>query len=123
MRDSTLYARKKLAETGNIQKSFGRVVPGGLQEDVVRFVGAQDVVDEIGRYGHLTARFFLARVPPLDQAGNDGAVAEGAFQQARFGEPGIEIVAENIFLEQGIERDPAGGKQQRQVAETPDGEA
>ncbi len=43
--------------------------------------------------------FSLPGVPPLDQAGDDGGVAEGAFHQAALGQPGVKIVAEHVDLE------------------------
>src|SRR6478735_4654707 len=51
------------------------------------------------------------RKAALDQAGDHRALAEGAFHQRRFGEPGLEIVPEHVLGEQfvheaGIARGP-----------------
>jgi hypothetical protein len=43
---------------------------------------AQHVIDEVGRHRHLPAALLLAGKAPLDQARDDGAVAEGALHQA-----------------------------------------
>ena len=60
-----------------------RVVPGGLQQQMVGLVAAQHVVDEVGREGDLPARLALARMVALDQPADHRDLAEGALQQVR----------------------------------------
>ena len=75
-----------------------------LQQDVVGLVAAEHVVDEVGRDRHLPAGLFLARMPALDQPGDDGAIAERALQQVRIREPRLEIVAQHVLVEEIGER-------------------
>ena len=79
-----------------------------LQQDVVGLVLAQHVVDQVGGDRHLPPGLLLPGMAALDQARDDGADAEGALHQARLGEPGIEIVAEHVLVEQ-----PARGRAAR----------
>ena len=70
----------------------------------------------------LPARFLLAGIAPLDQPGDDGAGAECALHQRRFGEPGLQIVAQHVLVEQRGERQLAARDVQGDIAEAPDGE-
>ena len=70
---------------------------GGAQQHMVGLVLAQHVIDKVGRDGDLAARLLLSREPPLDQAGNDRAIAEHALHQRRFGKPGLQIVAQHVL--------------------------
>ena len=72
-----------------------------------RLVLAQHVVDEVGGDRELAARLFLAGKPLLDQSGDDRAGAEGALHQRRFREPGLQIVAQHVLVEQLREREIA----------------
>ena len=58
----------------------------GFEQDVLGFVGAQDVVDEVGGEGDLAARLALARVLTLDEAADDGDLGHQNFwgMHARF---------------------------------------
>jgi len=100
MHDSTLDTREHFAEPAHVKKSGRGIGTRRAQQDVIGLMAAQHVVDEIGRNRQLAARFFLAREPAFDQAGDDRAIAEGAFHQRRFGKPGFEIIAEHILIEQ-----------------------
>ena len=71
---------------------------------MIGLVLAQDVVDEIGRDRDLPPRLLLPRKPPLDQAGNHGAVPERAFHQRGFGEPILQVVAEHVLREQLVKK-------------------
>ena len=73
------------------------------QQHVVGVVLAQHVVDQVGAEGDLAAGLLLARMPPLDQARNDRAVAEGALDQRAFGHPLLEIVAQDVDVEQLVD--------------------
>src|SRR3546814_10045691 len=70
---------------------------------MVRFVPAEHVVDQVGVESDLPPSLLLTRVPPLDQAGDDGDVAKRALQKARFGHPGFQVVAEHVLGEQRSE--------------------
>ena len=65
---------------------------------------------------HLAAGLLLAGEAPLDQAGDDRAIAEGALHQRGFREPGLEIVAQHVLVEQRVEIEPALADHQRAVA-------
>ena len=92
-----------IAEPLNIQKPRCCILPRCLQQDMVGLVAAQNVIDQIGRDRHLTSGFFLAGMAPLDQPGNDSAIAEGAFEQPAFLQPGFQIIAQHVLVEQ-VER-------------------
>ena len=81
------------------EKACGRVGPGGLQENVVRVVPAQHVVDEIGRQRDLAPGFLAARMAALDEAGDDRYLPERALHQVRLRQPRVEIVAEHVLGE------------------------
>ena len=49
-------------------------------------------------------------------------VAEGAPHQRGLVEPGLEVVAQHVLVEQLVERQPAGADQRREIAEAPDGD-
>src|SRR5689334_2642133 len=67
MHDSPADAGEHRAEPSNVEKAAGGIGPGRLQENVVGFMAAEHVVDEIGRDGDLAARLLLAGVALLDQ--------------------------------------------------------
>ena len=60
----------------------------------------QHVVDQVGRDRHLPAALLLAGMAPLDQAGNHRAIAEHALEQVALVQPGLEIVAQHVLVEQ-----------------------
>ena len=62
--------------------------------------------------------FSSPRMAPLDQPGDDRAVAEGALHQRGFREPRVEIVAQHVLVEQLVERQSPCAMQ-RQVAAAP----
>ena len=80
MPDSALDAAKEITEPRDVQEPCGRIGPRCLEQDVVRVVAAQHVVDEVGGDGDLAAGLLAARVAPLDQAGDDRA----AWRNVRF---------------------------------------
>ena len=94
----------------------GGICMGGAQQDVIRFVGSEHIVDEVGGDGDLAAGLFLTGVPLLDQTGNDGAVAEGALHQNGFLKPAFKIVAHHVFIEERRHVDAA------HILPAPDGE-
>ena len=89
---------------------------------MVRLVRPEHVIDEVAGDGDLPAGLFLARMPPLDQPGNDGGVAECALQQVGIGQPRLQIVAQHVLIEQGFQRWLAGLKQRAHIAQPPHGE-
>ena len=58
----------------------------------------------------------------LDQAGDDGAIAEGALHQRGFGEPFLEVVAQHVLVEKLRERELAAPDAQIEIAQAPHGE-
>ena len=122
MPDSSPDPLQKAAQASDIDESGCSVGKGSLEENVVRLVLAEHVVDEIGRNRHLPARLFLSRMAALDQPRDDGADAEGALHQARLGKPGVEIVAEHVLVEQSREVEPSGPHHLAHIGEAPDAE-
>ena len=105
-----------------VESGTSGVGPRRTKQQMVGLMAAQHVVDQIGRDGDLAARFFLAGKAPLDQAGDDRTVAKRALHQRRLGEPGFQIVAEHVFIEQRGKRKLTALEPQRHIAETPDSE-
>src|SRR5262249_20121717 len=105
MNDSPPDAREHLAEPADIQEPGGGVGTRGTQQWVALLVLAQHVVDEVGRDRHLAARLLLPRKAALDQACDDRAIAEGALHQSGFREPGLQIIAQHVLVEQRGERE------------------
>ena len=64
--------------------------------------------------------FSLPGKAALDQPGDDGAGAEGALHQRRLGEPGFEVVAQHVLVEQRRERQLAALDALRDIAQAPD---
>ena len=122
MDDSALDAREHIAQAAHVEEAGCGIGPRRAQQHVVGLVAAQHVVDEVGGDRDLAAGFLLARETALDQAGDDRAVAKCALHQRRFGEPGFEIVAEHVFVEQSRQRNLAALEPRRDVAKTPDRE-
>ncbi len=93
-----------------------------LQEDMVRFVAAQDVVDEIGRDRDLPASLFLARMATFDQAGDHCTLAKRALQHEAFGKPGLQIIAQHVLVEQVTQREMVAVDHLSHIVQRPDGE-
>ena len=100
MPDSSLHAAQKIAEPRDVEKPCGRIRPRRLDEDVVRVVAAQHVIDEVRRHGDLASRLLAPAVAALHQARNQRHLAERALHQVRFGEPGVEVVAQHVLGEE-----------------------
>ena len=120
MPDSPLDALQKLAKPRDVEQTCGGICPCCFEQNVVRIVAPQHVVDEIGRHRDLPAGFYLAGMTPLDQPGDDGCQTERALHQTAFGEPGIEIVAKHVLLEQFRKIDAVICNRRRDVAAAPD---
>ena len=93
-------------------RASGGLLARSAQEDVVGIVLAQHVVDQVGAEGNLAAGLLLAGMAPLDQAGDDSTVPEGALDQRALGHPLLEIVAEDVDGEQlidAVDRDGTPG--------------
>ena len=101
--DSPPDATQHHAQTPHVEESRRRIGARGAQQHVIRLVLAQHVVDEIGGHRDLPPGFLLTRKAALDQPGDDRAIAEGALHQRRFGEPGLQVVAEHVLGEQVVE--------------------
>ena len=122
MDNSALDAREHFAEPLDVEQAGGGVGARGAQQDVVGLMLAQHVIDQVGRDRELAARFLLAGEAPLDQPGDDGAGAERALHQRRFGEPGFQVVAQHVLVEQLRERQIAALDAQSEIAEAPNGQ-
>ena len=122
MNDVVLDATKQHAQSLDVEQSARRIATRRLDEDVVRLVLVEHVVDDVRRHGDLPAGLFLARMPPLDQPGDDRGIAEGAAHQLALVQPVLEVVAEHVLVEQLRQRQPAGADQPAEVAKTPNGE-
>ena len=64
----------------------------------------------------------LAGMAALDQAGDDGADAERALHQARFGKPGIEVVAQHVLAEEVPRSSRSDALHLGEVGHAPDGQ-
>jgi biopolymer transport protein ExbD len=93
-------AVEQVAEPADVGHPRPGVGPGGFDQHVVWFILAQNVVDQVGREGHLLAALALARMLPLNQPGDHRHLAERAAQDVRFLNPFEELVAENVGREQ-----------------------
>ena len=122
MPDSSADSLQEMAEAADIDEAGCRIGEGRLEQDVVGLVLAQHVVDQVGGDRHLPPGLLLAGMAALDQAGDDGADAEGALHQARLGEPGVEIVAEHVLVEQLGEVEAPVPHHLAHVVERPDGQ-
>ena len=96
-------AGQHLRQAAHVGQAAGGVGAGGAQQDVVRLVAAQHVVDQVRVDGHLAARAVGAGLAAVDQPGDHRDVAEGAAQQAALGHPGLQVVAQHVLLEQGVD--------------------
>src|SRR5262249_10206204 len=100
MNDSPPDTREHFPEPFDIEQSRGRIGPRGAQKNMVGLMLAQHIVDEIGRNSKLAARFLFTREALFDQSSNNRTTAKCALHQSRFGEPGFQIVAEHVLIEQ-----------------------
>ena len=83
---------------------------------------AQHVIDEIGGDRDLPPGLLLAGEFPLDQPGDDRALAEGALHQRGFRQPVLEIVAKHVLGEEVVEEVRLAGDPGRHVDIAPDRE-
>ena len=80
MPDSSLDAAQKIAEPRDVEKPCGRIRPRRLEQDVVRVVAAQHVVDEVGRDGDLAAGLLA----PADGGARPGRRSRATWRNVRF---------------------------------------
>ena len=113
------YARQHITEPAQIEQPRRGVGARGAQQHVIGLMLAQHVVDEVGGEQHLPPRLLRADEAARDQPGDHRAGLEGALHQRRFGEPGFEIVAQHVGIEQRVEIKPALPDHRRQIAEPP----
>src|SRR5689334_7482556 len=99
MNDSTPDPREHFAETLDVEQTGRSVRARRPQENMIRLMLAQHVIDEVGGNRQLPAGFFLTREALLDQTRNDRAAAKRPFHQRRFGEPCFKIVTKHVFVE------------------------
>ena len=75
-----------------------RVGPGAAQQQVVRLVAAQHVVDQVGGEGDLAAGLLLAGKPPLDQARRSGRTGlKARLHHRALRQPGFQVVAQHVL--------------------------
>ena len=122
MGDSPLDPREHITEPANIEQARRGIGARRAQQHVIGLVLAQHVVDQVGREQHLPPGLFLAGEAAGDQAGDDGAGAEGALHQCRFRQPRLEIVTQHVRIEQRVEIELSLPDHERHVAERPDGQ-
>ena len=120
--DMALDSRQHIAKPLDIQKPRRRIVARGLEQDVIGLMAAQYVVDEIGRHRHLPPALFLAGMALVDQAGDHRAIAERALQEEAFVQPGLEIVAEHVLVEQVAQASAGRPEGCAQILQPPDGQ-
>ena len=91
---------KQGGESPQIGQARPSIGPGCLDQQVPRFVFAQDIIDQIGRKGHLPTRFSLAGVLALDQSGDHRHFAERAPKQIGVLHPVVEFVGKDRWRQQ-----------------------
>jgi capsular polysaccharide biosynthesis protein len=62
------------AQPPDIKRPGRCILLGCTQQDVIGFMAAKHVVDEVGVHRHLALRLLLAGKAPLDQAGDDRGI-------------------------------------------------
>src|SRR5262245_24005363 len=122
MPDSALDSPQEIAEAVDVDEAGRGVGESRLQQNMPGFVLAEHVIDEIAGRRHLPSGLLLSGMAALDQSRNDGADPEGALHQARLSEPGVEIVAEHVLIEQPAKVEPPIPNHRAEIAEPPDGE-
>ena len=73
-------AVQQITKPSNVGQPRARVGPRRLQQQMVGFIFAQHIIDEVSGKGHLLARLALARMLPLDKAADHRDLAKGALQ-------------------------------------------
>ena len=91
---------QQISQSPDIGHPGTRISPGRLEQYMVGLVLAENVIDKIGREGHLFASLTLARMLALDQPGNHRHLAEGPAQQMRILHPIDKFVGQYIGREQ-----------------------
>src|SRR5262245_65042666 len=99
MNDSATDPREHFTKALDIEQTGRRVGARSAQENMIRLMPAQHVIDKVSGNRELPARFFLAREPLFNQPGNDRAAAEGPFHQRRFSEPCFQIITKHVLVE------------------------
>jgi hypothetical protein len=122
MPDSALDSSQEIAEPVDIDQACRGVGESRFQQNVPRLVLPKHVIDEVGGRRHLPSGLLLPGVAALDQPRDDGADPERALHQARLREPGVEIVAEHVLVEELRKVETCVPHHRAKIAEPPDGE-
>src|SRR5262249_33285023 len=99
MNDSAPDPREHFTKTLDVEQTGRRVRTRSAQQNMIRLMLAQHIVDEVGGNRELPARLLLARKTLFDQSGNDGAAAKRALHQRRFSKPRFQIVTKHVLVE------------------------
>src|SRR6056297_1936655 len=120
MPDSALNSCEKIAQTTDVEQTRRSVLPSCFEQNVAGVVLPQDVIDEIGRGGHLASGLLAAGMATFNQTGDYGARTEGALHHQRFRQPCIEVVAEHVFFEEAVDGGATGLEGAADIAARPD---
>ena len=83
---------EQVAEPRNIGQPLARIGPRRLKQQMVGFIFAQHVKDQVGRKGHLLAGLAFAGMLALDQPADHRNLAKGALEQVRSFDPFDEFI-------------------------------
>ena len=119
MHHLALDASKEGAKSMDVDKAVSGVFPRRPEQQMPGLIPAQHIIDEIRVDGDLSPRLLLSGPAPFDEAGDNGSGAESPLHEVGFGEPGIKIIAEHVFIEQPGEAELAGLDHQREIAHRP----
>ena len=77
MGDLMAKSAERVAQAVYVEQTGTRVRPGGLEQYMVRFMFAQNIVNHVGRKRDLTAGLFLTGETALNQACDNSAGPKG----------------------------------------------
>ena len=92
-RGRTVQQTTQTSKVGHLRP---RICPSRLDQHMIGFILAQDVIDQVGRKRDLPARFAGPWLLPLDQPANHSNFAECAAQQVRILYPVGKLVRQYI---------------------------
>lgn len=100
--DAVLYAHHHFADAAEVDETAQGFGFGDAQQQMIRVIFVQRVVEDIGAKGGLAPVLALARRIAFDEAGDCGGGAEGALDQGVAREPSLEARLERVWIEEGF---------------------
>ena len=93
---------QRVGQPAGVNQALHRIAPHRLEQDMVRLVPPQHVIDQIGAEQDLPSGLHLPGVTPFDQSGNDRRVAEQPFEQRRVLKPFLELFGHDVRIEKAL---------------------